>query len=377
MSHSTLFKECVSYNIKHRISVVYVWIDAFGKLREKTKIFNNDELNILDSSKAGFVRLFYKLPDWNFDGSSTGQATGDKSDVLLKPRYMYFDPFRNFEKCRSYIVLCDTYNQDGTPHVTNKRFACAEREHEVQEKHKLLFGVEQEYIVYQQGLPYYWETIQNPVKGITGIQGQYYCSIGCDNNFIREIMEAHLEMCMLAGLSIRGTNAEVTPSQGEYQLGELSGLELADQHWLSKYILERVCENRHCTPVYDPKPLTKWNGNSCHTNISSKNTMNGNNEHTAMEHITIACDKLKARHAEHMAVYGNPETNKERMTGDYETSDMNNFSCGETSRKVSVRIPHNVVHAEKGYFEDRRLPGDADLYVTNEIIMETICSDTL
>ena len=50
----------------------YIWIDGTeptAKLRSKTKI-------VPDGAE---------LPIWGFDGSSTNQATGDKSDCVLKP----------------------------------------------------------------------------------------------------------------------------------------------------------------------------------------------------------------------------------------------------------------------------------------------------
>ena len=34
------------------------------------------------------------LKVWNYDGSSTGQADGHNSEVLLKPRAIFNDPFR-------------------------------------------------------------------------------------------------------------------------------------------------------------------------------------------------------------------------------------------------------------------------------------------
>ena len=34
------------------------------------------------------------LRDWNFDGSSTGQAPGDDSEVILQAKAIYRDPFR-------------------------------------------------------------------------------------------------------------------------------------------------------------------------------------------------------------------------------------------------------------------------------------------
>ena len=50
----------------------YIWIDGTEptpKLRSKTKIITGGG----------------ELPIWGFDGSSTNQATGDKSDCVLKP----------------------------------------------------------------------------------------------------------------------------------------------------------------------------------------------------------------------------------------------------------------------------------------------------
>ena len=50
----------------------YIWIDGTEptpKLRSKTKI-------VPDGAE---------LPIWGFDGSSTNQATGDKSDCVLRP----------------------------------------------------------------------------------------------------------------------------------------------------------------------------------------------------------------------------------------------------------------------------------------------------
>ena len=46
----------------------YVWLDAEEQLRSKIKIAEGD-LCKLDL-----------IPSWSYDGSSTGQATGDHSD---------------------------------------------------------------------------------------------------------------------------------------------------------------------------------------------------------------------------------------------------------------------------------------------------------
>ena len=44
------------------------------------------------------------LKVWNYDGSSTGQADGHNSEVLLKPRAIFNDPFRALPLCCIMLV---------------------------------------------------------------------------------------------------------------------------------------------------------------------------------------------------------------------------------------------------------------------------------
>ena len=57
-------------------------------------------------------------PEWNYDGSSTGQAIGSDSEVIIRPVAVFKCPFR---KGNNMIVLCDTYLPNGNPHNTNHR----------------------------------------------------------------------------------------------------------------------------------------------------------------------------------------------------------------------------------------------------------------
>lgn len=43
--------------------------------------------------------------------------------------------------------------------------------------------------------------------------GPYYCGVGCNKVFGRDIIEAHYRACIYAGVKIAGTNAEVMPAQ--------------------------------------------------------------------------------------------------------------------------------------------------------------------
>ena len=62
------------------------------------------------------------LPKWNFDGSSTGQAPGDDSEVVLRPCRIFRDPFRpRDDGLDNILVMCDTYTPAGEPLPSNAR----------------------------------------------------------------------------------------------------------------------------------------------------------------------------------------------------------------------------------------------------------------
>lgn len=338
----------------------YIWIDGENEIRSKTKVFN------CDYNKYIGLDLF---PKWNFDGSSTGQAVGTKSDIILKPCEYYMDPFRqNFgDNYLCFIVLCDTYDMANNPHVTNKRVICEEYT-ETTKEFEPLFGIEQEYIIYStssKNMPYNWITETEPSKLYEG-QGKYYCSVGGDKAFGRQIAEKHMIYCLYAGLKYCGMNAEVTPSQWEFQLGPLNPLEVSDQLWVARYILNKITEEFNVRIEYHPKPMIDWNGSGGHTNFSTKEMR----EKNGIVKIIEACEKLILTHEEDIKTYGNPITNKIRLTGLHETASFNKCTYGISDRGSSIRIPLNVFKDGCGYLEDRRPPSDLDPYVITSRILQ-------
>lgn len=158
-----------------------------------------------------------ELPEWNFDGSSTGQAPGGNSDVYLRPVAIFPDPFRQGD---NILVLCETWDSDGSPNKFNFRHEAA-RLFETHAKEEFWFGLEQEYtLLGTDGWPYGW-----PSGGFPGAQGPYYCGVGTGKVYCRDIVEAHYRACLYAKIAISGINAEVMPSQWEYQVGPVPGID--------------------------------------------------------------------------------------------------------------------------------------------------------
>ena len=246
-----------------------------------------------------------KLPDWNYDGSSTDQAPGEDWEVIIKPRAVYKDPFRGGD---NVLVLTDTYTPAGTPLPTNTRApATAIFEARTEEAKTAWFGLEQEYTLFNLDMitPLGW-----PAGGYPLPQGPYYCGAGADRSFGRAISEAHYKACLFAGLTIGGTNAEVMPGQWEYQIGPCTGIEAGDELMVSRFILKRVCEDFGVHVTLDPKPIPgDWNGAGMHTNFSVEKMRKAG----GLAEIESAIRKLGAKHQEHIAAYG--EGNELRLTG--------------------------------------------------------------
>jgi len=329
------------------IKAEYIWMDGTRPthlLRSKTKI-------VPDGTT--------EYPEWSFDGSSTSQATGDRSDCVLKPVYSCPDPIRGDD---AVLVLCEVFNADGTPHITNSRAQLrpvAER-HAAEES---WFGIEQEYTLFQAGRPLGW-----PESGYPAPQGPFYCGVGADEVFGREIVEQHLEACLYAGLAISGINAEVMPGQWEFQVGPLGPLEVADQMLIARWLLFRMGEEFGVSATLDPKPVRgDWNGAGAHTNFSTK----AMREPGGLKVIEAAMPKLAARHELHINNYG--EGIERRLTGMHETCSHREFKWGMSDRGASIRIPYATAQDGCGYFEDRRPNANIDPYVVTRLMLETVC----
>ena len=326
----------------------YIWLDGHEpvpNLRGKTKIEEFEFFPTLD-----------ELPMWGFDGSSTRQAEGSNSDCMLHPVAVYPDPARK----NGVLVMCEVMLPDGSPHPSNSRST-------IPDDPGTWFGFEQEYFLYRDGVP-----LGFPREGFPQPQGEYYTGVGYKNvgEIARRIVDEHLDLCLEAGIDHEGINAEVAKGQWEFQIFGKGSKKAADDVWIARYLLMRLCEGHRVDVNWHPKPLGMeydWNGSGMHCNFSTKYMREVGGE-GYFESLMAAFDEYKD---DHIAVYG-PD-NHMRLTGLHETQAIDKFNYGVANRGASIRVPHSFVNnGYRGYLEDRRPNSMGDPYRITGRILETI-----
>ena len=336
----------------------YIWIDGATPtrtLRSKTKVLPDPPER--DASGAPI------LPDWNFDGSSTEQAAGNSSDCLLRPVHIIPDPVRGGDHV---LAMCEVFNADGvTPHVTNSRAALRTFMENNEGYEDAWFGVEQEYVLFEGSRPLGFGNDRR----FPPAQGPYYCGVGADQVYGRELVEEHITNCFEAGIKVSGINAEVMPGQWEFQVGPCTALQSGDHLWLARWLLYRLGEDYGINATLDPNPPPgDWNGSGMHTNFST----GAMRVPGGMEHIKAWCEKASSpeRIEAHLAAYG--DGIEMRLTGKHETCSYKDFKYGVSDRTASIRIPLGTAQDGYGYLEDRRPNANACPY---QVALEMLKTD--
>lgn len=342
--------------MSNNVKTEYLWLDGYEtpNIRSKTKYMSVDPTNMGDSITVD------QIPEWGFDGSSTMQADGDNSDCILKPVAIFSNTSDVLTSHNSYVVLCEVFNIDGTPHKSNTRAKLRELETQYGDQ-DFLFGIEQEYTIMNSktGRPLNWpeSKFEYPPP-----QGRYYCGVGGDVVKMRQLVHEHAMLCNMTGIPLCGTNAEVMLSQWEYQIGTAGILEVCDYLWVSRYFLEICAENHDVSISLDPKLIKgDWNGSGAHINFSTKHLRENDDE----DYVDSIISNLSDSHTEHIVEYG--IGNENRLTGDHETQHISKFSYGKSDRGASIRIP---VKGE--YLEDRRPASNMDPYRAIAKLVETV-----
>ncbi len=323
----------------------YIWLDVHDKFRSKIRVINDDE----------------EITFWNYDGSSTGQAEVDTSEIILKPCKVFNNPLlKNNHK----LVVCSTYNIHGEPLSNNHRHQ-AELIFNSKLHEEPWFGLEQEYYM----LDKHTEQIIG-FKLDIGISstriGKYYCNPIYQDKITTKIAEQHAIACLEANIKISGINAEVAPSQWEFQVGPCVGINAGDDMMCARYLLEKIAATYDVIISYHPKINRILSGSGMHTNFSTKKMR----EKEGIDEIYRVIENLKKNHVIDMEKYG--KNNNLRLTGTHETANINEFTYGVGCRDTSIRIGYETHKNKCGYFEDRRPAANADPYLVTSSIFSVI-----
>lgn len=179
----------------------YVWIDGTGQyLRSRSRTFDFP------------IGTHKEVPTWNCDGLQCYfSETSKDSDVFLCPVAMYKDPMR---RGKARIVLCDTYQHDHKPTVSNHRNCCLQTVNQCCDAEIMTGFHQQFFFLDMDGRPYGWPK----ELGFPNPPGQYFCGNGASRAYCRDIAEAHYRACLYAGIQHDGMHQQKNLSQWEFRI---------------------------------------------------------------------------------------------------------------------------------------------------------------
>mmetsp|Transcript_14603 Transcript_14603/g.31837 ORF Transcript_14603/g.31837 Transcript_14603/m.31837 type:complete len:488 (-) Transcript_14603:875-2338(-) len=382
-SHNSAEALGISPN-ENKVLVEYVWLGSSGSdLRSKTKV--------LDFKPASVE----EVPVIVVDGSSYGIAAEDH-EVYLKPRKIFRDPFRGGDHL---LVLCDTFQPPQVdacsmmsfsqpvlqPHPSNNRAPCESVMKRAQASHPV-FAIEQEYMIVAETpqvslssggtsmhsaaqttilppggwphshLPDPTQPFYFPVQHNTGVSDRPTV-VGAAG---RRLSEVHLKHCLAAGMKITEVSQKSTPSIWSYKLGPLAGIDLADELWMSRFVMLRLSEREGIPITFDPRAYRGGSSSlGCYLKYSTEETRQpGVGLIAIQQHV----GRLQATHVQHLLAYGKGSLEKLQ------------FSCGFGNKSAGIVVPSATLLNRAGCYVDRRPASNMDPYLVTMLLVSTTVS---
>lgn len=351
-----------------RFILTYIWIsdEETNKLKSK-KIIKDITLRSNNGSNKELINL---IPELIYNPCFYEKKSDSNCNIILKPKFICDNPFacccdRNsvivIHNVREYLVLCDVYNADHTPHQTNRRFECVEIT-KLSHDQDPLFSVEQECSV-REGCGFSYTN---------------------NNKILTTIMDEHMSHCLYLGLHVteteiykKGVNLLI-----KYKMGELDAVTLADELWISRYIFDVICQKYNYVANYVAEHPVNFNFQHNTINFSTNKMRSEGGIH----YIHRACEKLHQNLMEHILNYNIFKSNfvtdhvSNYMTDPNESKELsepNTDNIRPSTPDISryFGIPTHVFNEGKGCLEDRRISSNSDPYAVTTRILKTICLD--
>lgn len=345
------------------IKVEYVWLDGLKKpsIKSKTKIImlsdRQDSLSIKD------------IPPLPFGGHIESQSTyGENSEFILVPVFIANDPQRS----NAIIALSEVFNINGSPSPLNNRRLLSDSMKNFSE-HQVAVDLIQDFYIIDNLTP-------NGISKETLIErNRHSCdfdfkntdrmfSVGYPYVCDRDFTEDHMNLCLSSGITYDSLNANKSPGQWSYQIGNGSSLDVvktADELVISRFLLQRLSEKNKLIASFEESPLgTGFNRNYMQIIFSTKEMRSSGGIST----IKFVADKISDFNNTEslLSAYGYESTKNEDVF-------LNSFSekCETREDTLSgVKIPFPVVIAGGGYLKDSRPLGFVDPYKSINIFLK-------
>lgn len=322
------------FNRNNVSAVDYIWVDGnqyAARVRNKSRVLPLPDQPQIDD-----------YPAWTFDGSLTDQEGSE--DLHLIPVRQYVNPFKGG---RNYLVLCEVNDATSYAHFSNHRSGLRLLlDNSNIAPHQAWLGFGQHYSLVPLA-----DAEDAMSKQATG-QGDAALDEADRRQTLGDrIAEAHAKACLDAGVHLHSWHRSSYQDHRVFQLGcrdeddHCDALQMADDLWVARYLLERLAEDFNQAVVYDSlaaqAPLA--------TSISTVKTRS---ELGGIAEIQRAISVLETLEIV-------DKTSNEFKRQFYRSED---FNPGYTSRQSAFRIPAAVVLGRCGYFVDQRPRAKSDPY---------------
>lgn len=184
-----------------------VWIDDKYNIRTWTKCFYNKT----------------RLGTWVM---STFLITEKGKYIRLRPAKVFYDPFK---RDNYYVVLCEMYNFDDSPYISNNRKAYTDIINDAQDL-DLWFVMEQK-------CAFALKNGKNPLS-ITKYSKR--CASG--QNYGGMIIDKCIQKALQCGVRLDRINSH-GGAEWSFQIGPTYNTNISDYIWMTRYILTRVAES--------------------------------------------------------------------------------------------------------------------------------------
>ena len=219
--------------------------------------------------------------------------------------------------------MCEVLLPDGTPHPSNSRAAIADDP-------DAWFGFEQEYFLYQDGV-----AARLPERGLSRRRRASTTPASATRTSATSHGRSSTSTSTSASRrasTIEGINAEVAKGQWEFQIFGKGAKRAADEIWIARYLMLRLCERYGVDVNFHPKPLgadVDWNGSGMHTNFSTKHMREVGGE----EYFTALMSAFSRARAAHIAVL----RPRERLAPDRPARDRRRSTSSRTASPIAAR----------------------------------------